>query len=434
MTTLPKCIATLLAVGMASGLTTAVLAADPIPATPAPTMALSPAAVPDPVPAATPTAPAATEAAPASWPPGLLMDGLGSLGLKKPMEDTGFRIWGFDEIGFMGRLTGGQNPLIMRGFDARRPNNIRFHQLRLTFERPYDNTKDIDVGFRVDTLYGGDAMLTHSPGLLDKAGSGTADNWFDLTQMYAQAWIKTGKESGLEITAGKFVTPFGAEVIDATGNSLYSRGILFNYAIPFTHTGVKLNYIFSPQWSAYVAAVQGWEVFENNNDAWSVMAGGAYTSPDAKAVVALNFITGPEQNDNVSNQRTVVDLVLTYHWNDALTQVVNFDYGVEEAAAASGSAAHWYGAANYFTYTINDYLAATWRIEWFRDDGGARTGMTANYFENTWGVTITPAPKDPVWKNVSFRPELRWDAADKPVFGGDRKNQLTLGFDVIFKF
>jgi hypothetical protein len=377
----------------------------------------------------------AEEAAPASWPPGLLMDGLAPVGLDK----LGLRVWGFLETGFTGRLTGGEHPLPLRGFDARRPNNFRLNQLRLTFDRPYDSAKGVDWGFRVDGLFGGDALLTHSPGFLDKAGHGTGDAWADLTQMYVQGWVKTGAESGLELTAGKFGTTLGAEVIDATGNALYSRGLLFNYAIPFTHTGVKANYVFNSQVSAYVAVVRGWEVFRDNNDAMSLMAGGALSSKEqidghARATLALNVITGPEQADNVSHYRTVADVLGTYWWTSKLSQTVNFDYGVEQGATASGGAAHWYGVANYFTYSINDYLAATWRAEWLRDDGGTRTGIDGNLYENTWGVSYTPWPKHPVLKNLVFRPELRWDFSDAPAFGGDRRNQVTAGFDVIFKF
>jgi hypothetical protein len=133
------------------------------------------------------------EAAPAAWPPGLLMDGLKAIGIGKGMESLGIRAWGFIEGGFMGRLSGGQHPLPLRGFDARRPNNIRLNQLRLTIDRPYDNTKPVDVGFRVDGLFGGDALLTHSPGLFPRAGHGQTDAWADLTQFYAQTWIKDGR-------------------------------------------------------------------------------------------------------------------------------------------------------------------------------------------------------------------------------------------------
>ena len=54
------------------------------------------------------------------------------------------------------------------------------------------------------------------------------------------------------------MTPFGCEVIAAEGNPLYSHSYLFGYAIPFTHTGVKFNYVWNSQWSTYFAVVNGW--------------------------------------------------------------------------------------------------------------------------------------------------------------------------------
>jgi hypothetical protein len=392
-------------------------------------------------PAATTKAIAEAEAAPIAWPPGLMMDGLKAVGIGKGMESLGIRTWGFVEGGFTGRLSGGQHPLQMRGFEARRPDNIRLNQLRLTIDRPYDSAKPVDVGFRVDGLFGGDALLTHSPGLFPHAGHGTSDAWADLTQFYVQTWTKTGSESGLEITAGKFVTTHGAEVIDATGNALYSRSMLFNFAIPFTHTGVKVNYIVNSNFSFYVAPVQGWEVFNDNNDSWSMMAGGACNSTEqigghARTTLGLNVITGPEQPENVSNYRTVTDVTLTHWWTENFSQTVNFDYGTEQGATANGGAGQWYGVAHYLTYICNEYVSPTWRVEWFRDPDGVRTGAAANYYENTFGVAITPMPKHPFWKNLLVRPEMRWDFADRSIFGagGDRFSQLTAGFDVIFKF
>ena len=381
---------------------------------------------------------AASQPDEASWPSGLLMERLNAIYAAKPVNDLGIRTWGFIESGLTGRLTGGQDPLPGRLFDARRPDDLRLNQLRLTIDRPYDPAKDFDIGGRVDLLFGGDAKLTHAAGLLDKTGEGDGDAWLDLPQAYAQAWFKTGADSGLEVLAGKFVTPLGAEVIDAPGNPLYSHSYLFDFAIPFTHTGVKANYIFNPQVSAYFAVVEGWDDFQDNNSAPSYMAGTALSSKEqigghARVQDSFNVITGPEQTDNDSNNRTVVDNTLTYWWTDKLSEAINADYGAEEKVPGTGQA-QWYGVAHYLTYAVNDYLSPTWRVEGFRDVGGTRTGYDTAWYENTWGVSVTPWPKDPILKNLSFRPELRWDFAGQPVFGGDRRNQLTLAFDLIFKF
>ena len=45
----------------------------------------------------------------------------------------------------------------------------------------------------------------------------------------------------------------------------YSRGLLFNYAIPFTHTGLMVGYPFSDKVSANFYLVNGWDNFDDNN-------------------------------------------------------------------------------------------------------------------------------------------------------------------------
>jgi hypothetical protein len=389
-------------------------------------------------PAAKPAEPAPEAPCPASST--LFMDALGAVGAKKPLDDLGLLIYGYTEGGFTGRLIGGQDPLIARVFDADKPNNLRLQQMKLTIERPIDRTKTFDFGGRTDFLYGTDARFIHAFGLTDHTCH--EPEQADLEQLYVQAFVGKGNKDGegLDITFGKWVTPFGAEVIDAPANLLYSRGLLFNYAIPFTHTGVKANYTFSPQASAYAAVVRGWDNFNDSNDSASFMVGGTLGTRQEvcagtpRASLALNVITGPEQKDNSRDYRTVVDVVGTYRWTEKLTQVVNFDYGTEENGAGA-SAAHWSGIAHYVTYCFTDCLSGTVRAEWFQDTNGVRTGIQGNLYEITAGLTIQPLPKHAIFKNFYVRPELRWDFTDHDsAFGGGRDDQLTAGFDLIFKF
>jgi hypothetical protein len=369
----------------------------------------------------------------------LVQEGLSVAGGKQFFDATGLRLYGHVETGFTGRLMGGQDPLPGRLIDARRVNDLRLNQLWGTIDRPYDPTKNFDVGGRADAVYGGDALISHALGL-DRMGSGNGENWFDPMQFYVQPWIKTGKDSGFEFTVGKYICPMGYESADATLTPLYSHSYLFDNMGPFTTTGVQAKYIFNPQLSAYFAVVNGWDDFRDNNHAVSYMTGAAWNSLQqenghSRATLALNVMTGPEQPDNVNNYRTVVDGVFTYWWNDKLSETVQADWATEERATPEGTVARWYGAAHYLSYIFNDYLSGTWRAEWFRDDTGIRmNSIPASWYEMTWGLTITPCPQDHILKNLSFRPEFRWDFADEPVFGGGRENQLTAAIDMIFKF
>ena len=107
--------------------------------------------------------------------------------------------------------------------------------------------------------------------------------------------------------------------------------------------------------------------------------------------------------------------------------------GPPKRASGDVRRANWYGVAHYLTYTLNSHVSATWRSEWFADDQGVRIGAQGNYLENTFGVALTPMPKDHVLKNLVIRPEFRWDNAQTPAFD-DEHNLLTAAVDVIFKF
>ena len=102
-------------------------------------------------------------------------------------------------------------------------------------------SKPNDAGFRVDLATG------NSIPQISKTQDQTASQ-FDLQQAFASYIVPFG--SGLRFDVGKYVTHMGYEVIEGYDgyNDNYSRSILFGYAIPFTHTGVKASYAFSKKW------------------------------------------------------------------------------------------------------------------------------------------------------------------------------------------
>ena len=56
-----------------------------------------------------------------------------------------------------------------------------------------------------------------------------------------QAYIsfKPAQAKGLQLDFGKFVTAAGAEVIETKDNWNYSRSLLFSWAIPYYHFGLR---------------------------------------------------------------------------------------------------------------------------------------------------------------------------------------------------
>jgi hypothetical protein len=288
-------------------------------------------------------------------------------------------------------------------------------------------TKPNDAGFRVDVAAGN--SIPQVSKAQDQAVSA-----FDLQQAFASYIAPIG--SGLRFDVGKYVTHTGYEVIEGYDgyNDNYSRSILFGYAIPFTHTGLKASYTFSSAVAAMFGVVNGWDLVRDNNHSKSLTAQLALT-PVAPLSVLLNWIGGPElPNDNHSN-RNLFDVVATLKPTTKLTLGVNGDYGKENGTSLVnlGSDAIWKGIAGYATLAVTDKFSVAARGETFHDDGGVRlgTGTKAILSEGTF----TPTYK--FTDHVLVRGEVRYDKANQPILakqGTLSDKQTTVGGNVIFVY
>src|SRR5580693_6748733 len=102
------------------------------------------------------------------------------------------------------------------------------------------------IGGFVDVIAGTDAQILNE----NEGGSG---NSIDVRQAYLQ--YATGP---LTIIAGKYVTMAGAEVINPSQNTNYSRSLLFWELEPLDHTGIRATYAVSDTVSIIVGVNNGW--------------------------------------------------------------------------------------------------------------------------------------------------------------------------------
>ena len=221
----------------------------------------------------------------------------------------------------------------------------------------------------------------------------------------------------------------GAEVIEAKDNMNYSRGLLFNYAIPFTHTGLMVGYPFSDKVSANFYVVNGWDNFNDEGNSKTLGLSLSLTPAEQFSAV-VNLMNGREVDlqTSVSSVRTLVDVVATAKPTKELTLVLNSDYAVQSKSAPDGSDAKWYGIAGYAKYDFSEAISATLRVEYFNDKSGART-LTAQKVKE---ITFTPEYR--VGKTgIIVRPEYRHDWSDKESFdSGTKKNQDTIALAVMY--
>lgn len=282
-----------------------------------------------------------------------------------------------------------------------------------------DPTEKYWWGYGLVVTAGIDSQKNHSLGIFrDENDTFPFRNTekFDLQEAFVMVRLPIG--SGLTLKGGKFVTLMGYEYIESPNNLNFSRGYLFEFSIPLTHTGGLMSYTFSDQLTVTAGVVLGWDNSRDNNDALSY-TGQFLTTPIKDLTATLNWIVGPEQNDNDANQRVVLDLVTTYTGIKNTTLGLNVDYGFEKDEAFLASLgtrqdndARWWGVAGYAAYDFTDWFRLAFRQEFFQDQNGARTGFGSRVVY--WTSTLTAQFK--IWKGLVGRLEYRHDAASEKVY------------------
>ncbi len=258
--------------------------------------------------------------------------------------------------------------------------NYRFNQLR-NFDVKSDqfslnmakfslsHTAD-PVGFQVDFGFGRAFDIIHAT---EKAP--------EIFRYLEQAYItvKPASMKGFQADFGEFVTSAGAEVIETSSNWNYSRSLLFAWAIPYYHFGLRTSMPVTKSLTAGVQVVNGWNNVEDNNSGKTIGLTAAYTKP--KATLSANYYTGPEKNDTNKGFRNLFDATLLLTPKDQFNAYINYDYGTEKRVL--GGSDHWTGIAFAAKIATSKKTAITPRIEYYDDASGFTTGTTQKLKEFT---------------------------------------------------
>ena len=299
-------------------------------------------------------------------------------------------------------------------------------------------------GFRFNMIAGsGVPEITAAYGMFRDTHTGIAHH-FDIPELYLSYMVPVGK--GLRLDAGKFVTHLGYEVIGGYDgyNDNFSRGFIFGYGLPFTHTGLKASYPFSARISGAFLLTNGCDAVTRLNG--GVTFGGQLAVVTSKTTdLTFNFLPGPEKPHTDHEQRSLYALVGT--WKVVPRFSLGFDglYADEDHAASNGSDAIWKGLAGYAKYSLTRQLSLAFRGEVFADIGGSRTGTP----QTLRGFTLTPEYVLPA--NLSrlrsefrrldgkfvVRGEFRQDFSDQNTFRkgtGFTNRQFTTAANLIYLF
>ena len=263
--------------------------------------------------------------------------------------------------------------------------------------------------------------------ILDAAEGSNPDN-FNVTQAFIQ--YATGS---LTIIGGKFVTLAGAEVISSPGDYAFSRSILFGYAIPYTHTGVRATYAVNDMLSLTLGANNGWNS-ESYDHATAEL--GATITPIKDVAIIVSSYIGDEPSTTGNSTRQLYDVVATWTATEWLTLILNYDWAKQDDGVAPSQAAEWSGYAGYALFSINDMWKVRLRGEYFDDKDGYETGFGApgqKWKEFTGTLAYLPT------KSVEFRLDLREDKSNEQFFtktssDNTKSDQFTYGIEALYKF
>ena len=335
----------------------------------------------------------------------------------------------------------------LRSFEAP-TNSFNFNMAELILDKAPDaTTSEGRLGYHVSAGYGSAAKIVNAS---DNTGFGDGSNFY-LKEAYLSYLAPVGK--GLTVTVGKSVTPMGAEVIESNANWNYSRGLLFDYAIPFFHFGANAKYAFNSKWAVTGYLVNGWNNTIINHDCcgFGVSSGLTYGAsvaftPNMKWSVTENYFAGPvidafNNNGSTFNDwKQISDTVIGYTPNSKWAFQVNGDYGfgpreysprecdlvVSPAVrtpegippSCLSSAVDWWGVAGYAKYTLSPKTNFAVRYEYYDDPQGYSGIIPAvdGVAQRGWAQEVTGTYSYNVTSSFLLRAEYRYDFASQPIF------------------
>jgi hypothetical protein len=376
------------------------------------------------------------------------------------------------QAGIMGNPSGPSDGLNFGHLFTDHANQVQLNQVLLTANKPLDpKDSDYQWGFKVQFMYGSDARYTQFLGELNRVVPNQRYQ-FDVVEANLLAHVPWLTEGGIDLKVGQYSTPLGYETIDPSTNPFYSHSYIFQFGLPFKHTGALAVTHVNSVVDIYSGVDTGTNTtfgpLGENNGAAGGVGGFALNLMEGNLTILALSHFGPEQATrllspngfNANGQwRFFNDVLVTWKATPALTLVTEANL-VRDGFGAVNKPVNGFGVAQYASYALTDTLALNGRLEYWRDDNNffvasyptnsgpimvqqgfpvfvhAAPGSNTTYGSATLGVTWKPEMPPPV-TGLLLRPEVRWDHAftnNKPFNAQKDNNAFTIGMDAVLTF
>jgi hypothetical protein len=269
----------------------------------------------------------------------------------------------------------------LRQFDIK-ANTPSINLVRLTLAH-----KPRRFGFRLDAVLGdtSEVYFTDDPASLRYPNA--ARFFSHIGQGFVT--VVAPLQHYLAIEVGKFYTPVGLEDNETLPCWNYSRSLIFTFAEPTLHTGVRVT--FKPISSLGISLfwVNGWNTnFIDGNDLRS-FAVAATWQPSERLQLSFVYMGGLEHpltvpSDPQLSFRNMIDAFIVYAPLSWLSLAASIDYGNDRARGG----VNFWGVAGYLQFHPKPWLFLAARGEYFSDPDGFTTGRRQDVAEGTANLDV----------------------------------------------
>ena len=218
--------------------------------------------------------------------------------------------------------------------------------------------------------------------------------------------LKPSAWHGAQVDFGKFQTSAGIESAETLSGWNYSRSILFVYAQPNYHFGLRSTVPLGKRVEVGLQVVNGWNRVLDGNGGKTIAVTADYRSP--KLSWYNDYYIGPERVDGANLRRTLFDTTLVASPFQRLSVDINLDDGSQ--ARSTQRPSEWIGVAVSAQLRLPYQFIASPRWEWFNDRDGFTTGTPQTVHE------FTLTGERPLHKGVVARVEYRHDTSNHKFF------------------
>jgi hypothetical protein len=426
-----------------------------------------------------------------------LMAALGNTTAGQALNDAHIQVYGWINAG--GNLSsntvrGGNSPA---AYDYN-PNTVQLDQAVLYIERLPDTVqKDhVDWGFRLAPIYGENYRYTTAYGLWSyQLLNKNANNGYDLPMAYGEVFFPQVAE-GLMVRFGRYISIPDIEAQLAPNNYMYTHSMTYTFD-NYTNTGIEGTLAVTKNWILQAGLTVGTEAlpWQYNARIPNPMPNALYpgttmlkdpgAKPSFTAGVRWTSDSGNDNvnvvangiNDGVFGYNNLQWYGLTYYhkfnekWhisfesynehqsgvpnlnNPTVQGIVNAGVGTPFSANVMPFNSPFFAQCKTTTAltcnaTVQTFLMylnykpapldnISYRLEWFDDKEGQRTGVKTRYVETGIGWQHWFSPQIEIRPEVSF-----YRALDAAAFNGNanlgiapnKKNALIGSADIIIHF